>query len=460
MATEDYSVGKLTEFAFEDEVLATEGTPATDAADDATLIKYGASLRLGREIIDRGLMTTSLSKLGHLVGKYGDCGFDITTEGKGSGSQLTAPEFGDMLKNVMGSESVGVNGTVKAAPAPTTTGCTVTGSPTIVAGHIARIEVTAASFEYARILTAGAPGADVAVTWWPPTTVAPTADLAVQSGVAYLLKSAGADFLPGTGFFYTSNGVKFVFPGSRGKATLHMAVGQPLLIDWSFNSLGYIRSQGTSAYTPTPDVTYKPPICLGITTNYIYEAIGAAGSTTESTKLSATSNLEAAASDTLIIDVGTATYEQHPILTWTYATQTATHLAFTGALAENNDAYIVRNMDIDSLDIEIAPEWEKIEAMNGTYGAIAQRAVDRSVNVNWGAPFKSDYELNARDNLVAVEVFAIYGSTAGNIMVLCMPNILRRSADITFDRLMRITPVAQSYADSYAGNNELFITYL
>lgn len=456
--SEEYSIGKLTEFAYEEE--ATEGTAETDAAADAILIKYGASLRLGREIIDRELMTTSLSKLGHLVGGYDDCGFDITTEGKGSGVQLTKPEFADMLKGVMGSESVGVNGTVKAAPAPTTTGCTVTGTPTIIAGHIARIEVTAGNFEYARILTAGAPAADVAVTWWPPTSAAPADGEDVQSGVAYILKSAGADFASGTGFFYTSNGAKFVFPGCRGTATLHLAVGQPLFIDWSMNALGYIRSQGTSAYTPTPDVTYEPPICLGITCNYIYDAIGVTGSTTESTKLSATSDLEAAAGDILIIDVGSSVYETKSILTWTYATQTATHAAFTGAIAADDDAYIVRNFDISSLDIEIAPEWEPIQAMHGTYGPIAQRAVDRSINVNWDAPFKSDYELNARDNLVAVEIFAIYGSTAGNIMALCMPNVLRRTADITFDRLQRITPVAQSYADSYAGNNELFITYL
>jgi len=602
--SELYSVERGTIFAFKNE--AQEGTAPTPAGTDAVLYKSGASIKTGREEIDRELVLPSLSQVGHLLGMYTDAGFSLSTEGRASGTLGTAPEISEMLQNVMGDVNVGVAGVVQgvttastsvftvngaeladeddiliqvgtsyqaghidvltagtgvqvvdllgtvsiapvhganivdlivddtvtadsvatatefsvatvgyttgasllvevtdgsgyyypvtvsnivdhttyqtvtvtpalpAAPAtgdnvvintsvttvivcaaPSTIGCTVIGA-TMEAGHILRIQTGASTYQYALCKTY----AGYAATWSPPVSVAPTAGYAIQPGVKYALKSSYADFTSGCGFFYFKNGTLYKFPGSRGTAKFTLEVGKPLLIDWEFGSLSYAHSQEAALASPSVNMTTQPPLCLGIFAYFVYPAVGAAGSSTTSTILSATTPLEAAIGDTLIIDKGSSVYETKTLTGWNFSTQTATTSAFTGALSAGEDAYLRRCLEISKLEIEVMPEWETAMGMCNSYGQTAKIPVSRAVNITYDKHFKSDYELYARDNLESVEIFAVYGNTSGNIIAFDLPNVLRKTVEYKLDGLQGETITGQAYADSTAGDDEIFITYL
>jgi hypothetical protein len=450
--SEEYTIHKCTDFLFEDE--ASEGDAPTFAGGDVILAQQGGEVKLGRTIVDRNLMTGNLDSLGHMVTGY-DATATFTTELKGSGTHGVAPETGDMFKNVFGAESVGIAGTVAASPSPTTTGCTTT-SDTTVAGHIARVETAGTLHEYVRVLTSAAH----AHTWWPPTTVAPDSGDDWFPGVAYLLKSARTDFTSGCIAAYPGgSGLKIVMPGARGKCKIRLKVNEPAYVDWEFKSLWYTIEQAAQL-TTTPDVTYKPPICKGIITYWYYDGVGAAGSTTTSTVVSATPPWEATTDDYLIIDVGSSVYETQKITGWTFATQTATTSAFGGALSAGEDCYLRRNMEINNLEISIDPGWEMANVSSATYGHKAQVATNRKVTVDFEKYFKSDYEYLMRDNLMAVEIWAILGTISGRIIALNCPNVLYRDVSHNSDALSMVSVSAQSYMNSVAGNDTVLLTFL
>lgn len=459
MSNEVFSTLRGTKFAFEIE--ATEGTAPTDDANDAILINEGGlALRLGREVIPRKLLHGSLSQLAPVMGKYSDdLGFDIQVEVKGSGTQNTAPEIGDLLAVLLGTENVGANGTVAASPSPSTSGLTITGG-TFVAGQLARVEVTAGNFEISRILTL----ATGAATFFPYFSAAPGSTLAVQAGVTYTLLSSS--FGSGSAFFYFDGGEKLILSGCKcTSAKLTMDVGQPMMLDMSFQALNYAFTHGTQGYTPTVNITTQPPVCLGMTVARYYDATVVTGSTTTSVILTATPDLEIAVGDTLIVYVaGSTSYETKTItgVSGAYgADKTLTVTALSGAPAASAQAYIKRTTTLEtgaSMGINISPEVTKTADLNNSYGSTAQRYTDREVTVDMSQYLKSAYEFDARNNLAAVELWGVLGSTAGNIIAWCLPNVIRQTTEIGIDRLLMNPVTAGAYMTS--GNDEFYLGFL
>lgn len=100
-----------------------------------------------------------------------------------SGTLNTLAEASPILEAAFGSKTnVTLSTTVEAAPAPTTTGCTVASAGTLAKGDAILLVVSAV--KYVRFLTNVATNA---LTWAPALPSAPAAGSAVKGGVTYKL---------------------------------------------------------------------------------------------------------------------------------------------------------------------------------------------------------------------------------------------------------------------------------
>jgi hypothetical protein len=295
-------------------------------------------------------------------------------------------------------------------------------------------------------------------------SVAPTAGYTVQPGSNYKLKSAASDFSSGAGFFYFNNGRKLVFTGCRGKVSMSLATAKPVEMAFDFDAMGAAETVATVGYTPSINTTRNPPICLGVTT-YIYYSGAVTGTpSTTSVPLTSTVPLDALAGDILIVDTSATaspTWETKTVGTWTDATQTVTCSALTAAPTVGHSAYIRRSVSlppISTLKIDVTPKWDKVDAMIAAYGVAGMIPTSRIVAVAMDKYYRSTLDKNMRDNVIGTELWAIVGSTAGNIGAICIPRFVPKVADIKIADLMGLTVSGEAYATS--GNDSIFMALL
>jgi hypothetical protein len=468
--SEGYAVPKATKHSFKLET--QEAVAPVDAASDSVLVNLAPTLRgFTKNWIPDNSMGGHLGRYRPLDGgPADDIGWDAQVKAKGSGTLGVAPELSQYLQCSFGKVSVGVAGTVDASPTPTTTGATLTGA-TVQAGHLADIEMSGGDYETRRILSEAAG----AVTWWPPTSEAPASGANVRPGVAYILTSTHSETKSGSGFFYFQNGEKLVMSGARGNARFTLGIRQPMLIDFAMQGIVIPAvSQTSIGYTwAPPDFAIVPPMCLGVALHVYIPALVGAGASSTSVPLTypdgSTAYYEATDAvanptnpDQLIVDVGSSVYETKDIATWTYSTQTATCTALGGTPSEGNNAYIRRIICIpDTLIFDAGHIYTRLDCMSATSGWSGQRLTGREATVEWSEYFKSFVDFRLLQQADFIELHAVVGSTSGNKIAICAPNILRETYNPNFGGEYIMNSIAGgAYSNLTAGNDEMFLTFL
>jgi hypothetical protein len=460
--SESFMLPKGSRMSFELET--TEGTAATDDAKSSVLAEIGTSLRgIGVNWVERQYMAGHIGNYRPLNGGLpDDLGYDLVYHAKASGTHGTAPEIGKHLECSFGVKSVGVAGTIAASPAATTTGCTLTDA-TVAPGHLIDLPI-GATFETRRVLTESSG----AITWWPPTSAAPTSAATAYPGVAYLITSANASMKSGTARFYHQNQEIDTFTGCKGNVVFTLQIRQPMLMEFAMNGINYpLPAQAAIDYTwAPPDFLVVPQTCLSVYLRAYIPCEVAGGASTTSVPLrnidNSTSFFEAQnAVDKLIVNTGTA-YETKTIATWTYSTQTATVTALTGAPAEGAAAYIERLICIpDTIKIDTGHTFERQECMGATYGWSGQGFVNRLPMIDWSRYFKSHEDRRLMANAAFVDFWAILGSTRGNKIALNIPNVFRQDYSLDLGGTYgMISMTGGGYTQSVAGNDEIFLTFL
>lgn len=464
--SEALTLAKNIYFAFKKET--TEGTAPTDAAENIVkLLMDGANFKLDKESIETDYMDGVIDAGVPISGMYQDIGFSGKVNMAGGGSLTVAPHYNAILENVIGSFVTGVSGTVNATPTPTTKSFTIKGTPTVAADDIIEVQTGASTYEVTRVVTAGAPGATVAVTVYPYLSAAPLEDYAVRIGTTHKLLSTS--FPSGSGFFYMNGSKKLIFTGCRGKGAFNLEVGKPVVFDFEMMAQGFTPSYTAIGYTPTLSVapwSTKSPICLGITARAIYKGTQAASTTTTSVKISpyetTGQGLEAAAGDLMVLDTtGTGVWETKTVVTVTDSggdPVTCTCSAFS-AVNVGSVVYVIRNANdcMRSLKISVDNTIENNECMTADYGVASSIVTKRAVNLEWDKRFRSWYDVHARNGIVSLELLAVVGSVSGNKIVFYLPNVIRKEVGIDMKTVMDMNI---SGIGTGTANDSLFVAHL
>lgn len=70
-------------------------------------------------------------------------------------------------------------------------------------------------------------------------------------------------------------------------------------------------------------------------------------------------------------------------------------------------------------------------------------------------------EFNILKNSIFTELWCIVGSTRGNKIAICAPNVFRQEYELDLGGDFGMVSInAGSYTQSVAGNDELFLTFL
>jgi len=465
MSNEDYSVLLGTHFGMELE--ATEGTDPGDAAADGILAENDSfAFRTGREIIPYNALHGSLSELAPLLGIFNDIGFDFAVKAKGSGTSSTPPDIADPLKVVFGDQTDSVSGNIKASPTPTPTAFTVEGASVDVSvGDLIYVDYDGSgSYFPTRIITEAT--ANV-LTVWPPLpadSITGGADYDVICGSTFKLLSASHP--SASAYWYFPGGEKLVMSGCKGGATLTFEVGQPLRIEFNFDALSYAASHASGSFTYN-ETTTTPPMCLGMTMKTIIEGRVAAGTSATSVVVTGVDyDFEVAVGDTLIVYDDTATQYKTRTVTSVSgafgADKTCGVATLTNAPSAGENVFCVRTSNdcVRRIQVSIENEIEPAECVQPSSGRSSLQVTKRIVNIETDKYFRSMYELLARDNrVVGTELWMLLGDTAGNIIIGCIPNFVRHTAEISTDNFMMNPLTGQAYYDA-ASNDEFFLTFL
>jgi hypothetical protein len=467
-------VPRTTKFSFKKEAAGAFGVAPTDAASDSVLTNNPATPRgLGRNWIPNDSIIGHLGRLRpHDGGAMDDIGFDAQLQIKGSGTAGVAPECGQLLECSFGKESVGVAGTVAASPAPTTVAFTYEGaSADVPVGHLADIEISTGVYRTRRILT----NAAKAVTVWPPLPSAPASGANVIPGVSYLLTSTPSEMASGTGFWYFENGEKLSISGNRGNPVFNLAIRQPIAVDFAMTAcVEPVHSQTPIGYVwAPPGLLIMPPMCLGVDIKVYIPAKVAAGATTTSIPLKTTGGLtsyfeatdavaNSVAPDQLIVDVGSGVWETKSIATWTDATQTATCTALGSAPAENQNAYIQRTICVnDALSFDPGHTVTRFDCMDSASGWANSQISARETRVEWSSYFRSFIDLRLQEQAAFTELWAIAGTTRGNKIAICCPNVFADTYELDMGgEFGTVTLGGGGHSNGLVGNQEMYVTFL
>lgn len=470
MSNEAYSQSLSIYFGMEEE--ATYGVDPTEATGDGVLIADGSlELRTGREMIEQIAMHGTFSELVPIMGKYDDVGIGFQVRAKGSGTVGTEPDEADALTAAFGQhyDSDGATGNIATVPTPTPTSFTIEDTPLVTAGNIVKVDYSGSgNYAYTRILTAGAPAATVAVTCWPPLpadSITGGADYDVINGNNFMLASSGHP--SEHAYIYFPGGEKLRFTGLKcASAAFNFEVGQPLLIDFTFDGQAYIPTHATGTFTFNR-VT-EPPICLGMDLKIIYEGTIVTGSTATSIIVDGgDQDMEIAEGDYLYIYDSTETqykYRQVASVSGSFGSNKACGVAtITNIPTAGDPVFVVRNASecVQAMTVTIENELTPVECMQSSYGKADIIVTGRKVNIERTKYFRSMYDLLAKDSrIVGTELWLYVGSTDGNRMVGCVPNFVRQEVEInTGDRLVGQTETGGAYYDG-TNDGEFYFAYL
>lgn len=428
---------------------ATENSLATEANASAILLREdGFSVNLGRESLEGGFLTGSLSKTAPVPGMYADdLGWVYPTFARGKGT-LTKPDFHVAMESLFGVEEANTNDAVKASPSPTTTVFTSNlGSNDLAEGQLVMI-----NGEITQIIDI----TGQAFTVWPPLSTAPTALDVIYAGCNWLLSSSSWPTF--SSFLHFDGNRKLTIAGCR-TTSLSMAfeVGQRCQMD--FNIIGLTPTMSTAALgtTPTLDKTTAPPTCLGMVLSATFSGTAKGVPTATETVLSAP-NFDVAIGDDMLLQTATG-WETKAISNVSGDSGgdiTLTHAAFSEAATAGETVYIRRKKCAsigDSLTINIEMEVQTINCMQASSGKMASRPTSRTVTIEKTPYFQSWQEFLMRDNVVGAELMIKLGSTAGNIFALYMPNVVNKEVGLGTDAIMRVDASAQAVVGSRMGND-------
>ncbi len=280
------------------DIETTEGTLTTETNGGAVLLREdGLEVNIGRELLEEGFMTGSLTKTAPIPGMYSDdLGWTYPTFLRGKGT-LTKPDYHNAMYAIMGNEAANTDNTVNASPAPTTAIVTTGVATDLDEGQLIRVAV-GSGYEVTQIV-------DITgdqLTVWPPLSAAPSTGAAIVAGCNWTLSSTAWPTF--SSFLHFSGNKRLTFAGCRPTSlSLPFEVGQRVAADFSIVGLTPTYTIAAPTTTPTLDTTTIPLICMGMTLRAIYSATTTGTPTTTQTILSATS-FGAAIGDQIMIDAG------------------------------------------------------------------------------------------------------------------------------------------------------------
>lgn len=428
---------------------ATENTLATEANSSAILLREdGFAVNLGRESLEGGFMTGSLSKTAPVPGMYADdLGWTYPTFARGKGT-LTKPDFHVAMESLFGVEEANTNDAVAASPAPTTTTFTAnTGANDLVEGQLVMIngEIT----QITDISTQ-------ALTVWPPLSATPTALDVIYAGCNWLLSSTSWPTF--SSFLHFDGNRKLTIAGCRvNSLSMSFEVGQRCQMDFGIVGLTPVMSTAALGTTPALDKTTPPPTCLGMVLSAMFSGTAKGTPSTTETILSAP-NFDVAIGDEILQSTSTG-WETKAISNVSGDSGgdiTLTHAAFSEAATLGETVYIRRKKCAsigDSLTVNIEMEVETVNCMQASSGKMASLPTGRTVTIEKTPYFKSWQEFLMRDNVVGAELMIKLGSTTGNIFALYMPNVVNTEVGLGTDAIMRVDASAQAVVGSRMGND-------
>ena len=430
---------------------ATEGTLATEANSSAVLLREdGLEINLGRELLEEGFMTGSLSKTAPVPGMYSDdLGWTYPTYARGKGT-LTKPDFHVAMESLFGVEEANTNDAVKASPSPTTTGFTAnSGATDLVEGQLVMIngqivQITDITGQ--------------AITIWPPLSSAPSALDVVHAGCNWLLSSTSWPTF--SSFLHFDGNRKLTIAGCRTTAlSMAFEVGQRCALDFSIMGLTPEMSTAALGTTPSLDKTTTPPTCLGMTLSATFAGVAKGTPTATETILSAP-NFDVAIGDDIMVQTATG-WETKAISNVSGDAPgdiTLTHAALSEAASLGETVYIRRKKCAsigDTLTINIEMEMETIKCMQASSGKMASRPTARTVTIEKSPYFQSWQEFLMRDNVVGAELMIKLGSTTGNIFAVYMPKVINTEVGLGMEALMRVEASAQAVVGTPGNDFEI-----
>jgi hypothetical protein len=415
-------------FAYIEETV--RGTAETDSVNDIVLVRTDTapSWVVDREILETQYMNSVLGRSAPQVGMYNeDIGFTLNVFARGSGVQGTAPDYSPLLKHAMGAVVTPTGGVIAASPTPTSTTFTVTGGSGFVKNAIVRVEYATDTYAIRRVTDVSGGNA---LTVRPPLPAIPAEGGDVDTTVSHILKSDYDDFYTGTGYFYHDGDKKDIFTGCMGSnLSITLEVGQFIGMEFQSQALDYDYEETAIGYTVTPsDYNNTPPLkCLGIEIPIYYSGTVVTGSTATSVIITSDGGVEVEIGDQIIVYVAASSdYETRTVTNVSgsgVGNKTCTVSALSGAPAAGAAVKIMHVECVPSMTISLENTIDKDMCMHTNSGYNDQAITDRVVNVTSdNVRWKTILEMTMRDNVVSAEIWAIAGTTAGNIFAICIPN--------------------------------------
>lgn len=427
----------------------TEGTLVTELNSSAVLLRSdGLEINIGRESLEEGFMTGSLSKTAPIPGMYADdIGWTYPTFARGKGT-LPKPDFHVAMESLFGVEEANTNDAVAASPTPTTTAFTANSG----ANDLAEGQLIMVNGEITQITDI----ATEALTVWPPLSATPTALDVIHAGCNWMLSSTAWPTF--SSFLHFDGDRLLTYAGCRvNSLSMTFEVGQRCQMDFGIMALTPAMSTTAMSTTPALDTTTAPPTCLGMVLSAMFAGVAKGTPTTTSTILSAP-NFDVAVGDEILQSTSTG-WETKAVSVVSGnlgGDITLTHAAFSEAATAGETVYIRRKKCAsigDSLTINIEMEVETLKCMQASSGKMASLPTSRTVTIEKTPYFKSWQEFLMRDNVVGAELMIKLGSATGNIFAVYMPNVINSEVGLGTDALMRVDATAQAVVGSRMGNN-------
>jgi len=236
---------------------AVEGVAETLVAEDAKLLVYNPKVSFDVAMFDRNPARPSFSNIGKTPGKR-TAGISYRLELRGSGTAVTAPEWGKLLQacgfgvNALKSMNIGA-----VTNGPFQHGEIITGGTSAAKGRVVINTATGATFIYF-VTVSGTFSTGETITGGTSTATAVTSSVPTTVGNEFKLVS---DSIPCLTQGNYEDGTRKLIKGSRGKVKIGFKSGEPVMLDLDFQGV----EAGVTDTAFLANVTYettKPPVFL------------------------------------------------------------------------------------------------------------------------------------------------------------------------------------------------------